>query len=293
MIAIVGAGAVGSLLAAELIAAGRRVTVCARRPLDRIVIERAERPLDVEVRSVTAPEDLTHADWAFVALKGPDNPGAAPWLEAAVGPETVVVAVQNGVEHRENVEPHAHGAPVLPALAYTGVERVEPGVFRHFAGNRLIVPTGPAGERFAALFADSALGVELEPDFLTASWRKLLTNIPSNPITALTLGRMAVLDVPSVRALTLGLLHEAVEVGRAEGAKLDAEDAERTMAFYDALPRDGGTSMLYDRLAGRRLEHDLLTGAVVRAADRHGLDVGLNRAILALLEGLDLSLRGT
>jgi 2-dehydropantoate 2-reductase len=242
------------------------------------------------VTAVTAPADLARADWAFVALKGPDNPAAAPWLEAAVGPETVVVAVQNGVEHRENLTPHAYGAPVLPALAYTGVERVEAGVFRHFAGNRLIVPAGSEGERFATLFDGSALDVEREPDFLTASWRKLLTNIPSNPITALTLGRMAVLDVPSVRALTLGLLREAVEVGRAEGAKLEREDAERTLAFYDALPRDGGTSMLYDRLAGRRLEHDLLTGAVVRAADRHGIEVPLNQAILALLEGLDHSL---
>ena len=72
------------------------------------------------MRSVTAPEALGEAEWAFVALKGPDSPGAAPWLEAAVGPDTVVVAVQNGVEHRENVEPYAQGAPVLPALAYTG-----------------------------------------------------------------------------------------------------------------------------------------------------------------------------
>jgi 2-dehydropantoate 2-reductase len=286
VIAVVGAGAIGGLLAAELIAAGHEVTLCARRPIDRLVIRR-ERPLDVRVTSVTAPADLARADWAFVALKGPDLPGAAPWLEAATGPETVVVAVQNGVEHRENLTPYAHGAPVLPALAYTGVERVEAGIFKHFAGNKLIVPAGPGADRFATLFDSTALDVEREPDFLTASWRKLLTNIPSNPITALTLGRMAVLDVPSLRALTLGLLREAVEVGRAEGAALEREDAERTLAFYDALPRDGGTSMLYDRLAGRRLEHDLLTGAVVRAAGRHGLEVPLNQAILALLEGLD------
>jgi 2-dehydropantoate 2-reductase len=289
VIVVVGAGAVGGLLAAELVATGHELTLCTRRPLERIVVQRAECPLDVAVRSVTAPEELAPADWVFVALKGPDTPGAAPWLRAAVGPETVVVDVQKGVEHRLHLEPHAQGAPVLPALAYTGVERVEPGVLRHFAGNRLIVPAGAIGDRFQPLFAGTALGVELEPDFLTASWRKLLTNIPSNPITALTLGRMAVLDVPSVRALTQGLLSEAVEVGRAEGAKLDGEDVARTMAFYDALPRDGGTSMLYDRLAGRRLEHDLLTGAVVRAAERHGIDVPLNQTILALLEGLEQS----
>ena len=73
----------------------------------------------------------------------------------------------------------------------------------------------------------------------------------------------------------------------AEGARLGDEAVEQTLAFYDALPADTGSSMLFDRLAGRPLEHQALTGAVVRAADRHGIDVPLNRAILALLEGLD------
>ena len=68
---------------------------------------------------------------------------------------------------------------------------------------------------------------------------------------------------------------------------------ERTLAFYDALPPDTGSSMLFDRLAGRPLEHQGLTGAVVRAADRHGLEVPLNRAILALLEGLDAAGRAS
>ena len=78
MIAVVGAGAVGGLLAAELIAVGRSVTVCSRSPLDRIVVERAEQPLDVAVSSVTAPDSLTQAEWAFVALKGPDLPAPRP-----------------------------------------------------------------------------------------------------------------------------------------------------------------------------------------------------------------------
>ena len=85
----------------------------------------------------------------------------------------------------------------------------------------------------------------------------------------------------------VGLLREGVAVGRAEGAALSDEDVARTLAFYDALPPETGSSMLFDRLAGRPLEHQGLTGAVVRAAERHGLDVPLNRAILALLEGLD------
>jgi 2-dehydropantoate 2-reductase len=52
-------------------------------------------------------------------------------------------------------------------------------------------------------------------------------------------------------------------------------------------PAKGGTSMLYDRLAGRPMEHDYMTGAVVRAAGQHGIDVPLNKAVLALLSALE------
>jgi ketopantoate reductase len=71
MIAVVGAGAIGGLLAAELIAAGRTVTLCARSPLERLVVERAEHPRDVEVTVATSPAQVATADWVVVALKGP------------------------------------------------------------------------------------------------------------------------------------------------------------------------------------------------------------------------------
>jgi 2-dehydropantoate 2-reductase len=280
VIAVVGAGAIGGLLAAELLAAGEDVVVCARRPLSRLRVERASAPLDVPVRVVTSPAEAAPARWVLVALKAHDSAAAAPWVEALSGPETVIVGVQNGVEHRENL-----GSGVVPALAYTAVERVSDGVLRHGSGDRLIVPdTAP---ELAALFAATSLSVELTDDFRTAAWRKLLANLAGNPITTLTLGRAAVLRDGGLRELAVGLLREGAAVGRAEGASLSDDDVARTLAFYDALPPDTGSSMLYDRLAGRPLEHQGLTGAVVRAAERHGIDVPLNRAILALLEGLD------
>jgi 2-dehydropantoate 2-reductase len=280
VIAVVGAGAIGGLLAAELVALGHEVTVCARRPLSRLVVERDAAPRDVSVTAVTSPDDAAAADWVLVALKAHHSAGAAPWLEALRGPRTVVVGVQNGVEHRENL-----GADVVPALAYTAVERVSDGVLRHSSGDRLVVPAAASG--FAALFDGSALQVELADDFLTAAWRKLLANLAGNAITTLTLRRAGALRGGGLRELARGLLLEGVAVGRAEGAALSDEDVARTLAFYDALPPDTGSSMLFDRLAGRPLEHQGLTGAVVRAAGRHGLDVPLNHAVLALLEGLD------
>jgi 2-dehydropantoate 2-reductase len=110
----------------------------------------------------------------------------------------------------------------------------------------------------------------------------LLLNIVANPITALTSQRQAVFRRGDVKALCLAILEEAVAVGRADGAQLAADEPERLMATLLTYPPDAGTSMYFDRLAGRPLEIDALTGAVVAAGERHGLPTPLNRLLLTL-----------
>ena len=85
-------------------------------------------------------------------------------------------------------------------------------MLRHSAGDRLIVAAEAAASDFAELFAGTTLHVELDDDFLTASWRKLLANLAGNPITALTLGRASVLRSGGLRELALGLLREGATI---------------------------------------------------------------------------------
>ncbi len=172
---------------------------------------------------------------------------------------------------------------MLPTVVYASAERVAPGHVRHHTGQRIIVPAGPVGAAFARLFEGSTLAVDPVDDFTTA----LFGNIAVNPITTLTTRRIGIMRDPEIRNFAGGLLTEAVAVGRAAGADLRFSDVEETLDFYAAYNPSGGSSMLYDRLAGRPLEHEHLTGALVRAAARHGIEVPLNRAVLALLRGLD------
>lgn len=294
-VAVVGPGAIGGLLAAELAAAGEQVTMCSRSPLERLVVERPAGVTELStgpgLQSVTDPAAAGRADWILVALKTQDSAAAAPWLERLVDPGSVVVAAQNGIEHERRLGPFTGPAELLPALVYAAVERVEPGRLRHRTGERVVVPEGEAGRRFRDLLGATALAVEPVADFHTEAWRKLLGNLAGNSLTALTGGRAEIFAEPRMRELARGVLREGVAVGRAEGAALGEQDVQATLAFYDALPAGAGSSMLYDRLAGRPLEFDALTGALVRAAERHGIEVPLNEAILALLEGLDATLR--
>jgi 2-dehydropantoate 2-reductase len=129
--------------------------------------------------------------------------------------------------------------------------------------------------------------VHLCDDFATLAWRKLLINAIASPVTALTLQRQAVLRRPDVQALCLAVLDEAIAVGRAEGARLNADEAARTLAALFTFSGELGTSMYFDRLAGRPLEVEALTGAIVAAAERHGIATPLNRALLALLRAIN------
>ena len=293
-VAVVGAGSIGTLVGARIHAGGHDVTLCLRSPVECIVVESLGERSTVSIRCATEPSQVGPVDWVLLATKSQDTEGAAGWLTELAGPDVAVVALQNGVDHRERLAPLVPaGTPVLPALVYANVERVAPDHIIHRAGELIIVPEQqPEAERLAAVMARGGLEVRTEDDFLTASWNKLLGNVAGNPITTLTMRRAEVLQDPDVLELAAGLLREAVAVGRAEGARLDEDDVQATLANYATFPPDAGTSMLFDRLNGRRLEHEAITGAVVRRAAAHGIAVPLNQAILTLLRAVDQSAGG-
>jgi 2-dehydropantoate 2-reductase len=225
-------------------------------------------------------------DWVLLATKAQQTPNAGPWLARLCRPGTVVVVLQNGVDHVERAAPLADGATVLPALVYVAVERVAQGRVVHRRGQRIVLPAGPSARALAELLKGFWLDLVEEPDFRTAAWRKMLSNVAANPVTALTGRRMGVLRDPEVRGLPRALLAQAVAVGIAEGAKLSPDDVSATLAFYDQFGEEDGSSMLYDRLTGRELETELLSGTITRLGRRCGVPTPANQAMYALLGAL-------
>jgi 2-dehydropantoate 2-reductase len=279
-VAVIGAGAIGGVLAEAVSRVGHEVTLCVRTPISSLMVD----SVPVPVLIADDPQSVRDVpDWIVLATKGYQTPGAAPWLRRLAGPDTVVLVVQNGVDHLDRVAPLRLPGPVVPALAYIAARRVAPGQIAHTTGSRIVVPSGDAASRLTRLLAGGPVGVDLSADFLTASWRKLLTNVAANAVTALTGRTLEVLGSPGIMSLAGGLLSEAVLVGAASGADLSAADVSATLDFYAGFGPDAGTSMLEDRRAGRRTEHEEINGAVVRAADQRGIDVPLNRTVLALL----------
>jgi 2-dehydropantoate 2-reductase len=280
---VVGAGAIGSFLAVELHDAGRDVVLCSRSKIGPMQMDEPSGSRLVDVPVATQPSQLSEAQTVFVATKAQDTESARPWVESAVGAGSTVVFAQNGIDHAERLPGLPSGVNLLPAIVIIAAERVAPGHVQHRLGNRLVLPDVAAAHEVVGLFAGSGIDVRVEPDFLTENWRKLVANCAANPITALTLRRFEVLHLPEVRDLALSIVNEVIMVGRACGADLGDDDITSTLARWDAQPLDGGTSMLFDRLAKRSLEHEYLLGPVVRHGRERSVPTPVTEVILTLL----------
>jgi 2-dehydropantoate 2-reductase len=289
-IAVVGLGSIGGIAAACLADAGRHDVIgCARRPSGRLVLERPDRTVEPPLRVLSDSAAAKPVDWVLLATKTQDTAGATPWLARLCTPSTRVAVLQNGIDHVERVSPLVNGAAVVPVIVYYNGERLAADRVRlRTAGdNDLAVTDDEGGCAFAALLDGTGLRVRRETDFVTLKWRKLLLNAVANPMTALTLQRQAVLRRPDVQALCLDVLGETVQVARADGAALPEDEPKRVMDHLMKFSPELGTSMYFDRMAGRAFEVEALTGAIVAAGERHGIGTPLNRMLLTLLRAIN------
>lgn len=289
-VAVIGLGSIGGVAAACLAAANRHdIVACSRRPLDHLTLDRPEGTADIPMQNFTDPAQAKPVDWVLLCTKTHQTAAAAPWLARLCAPQTRVAVLQNGIDHVARVAPLANGATVLPVIVYYNGERVTPDHvrMRRASPNDVVVANDTDGRAFVELLDGTGLKVLLSDDFATLLWRKLLINAVANPITALTLQRQAVLRRPDIHELCLALLGEAVAVARAEGVPLAADEPARAMAALMTFSGELGTSMYFDRLAGRPMEIEALTGSIVAAGERHGIAMPLNRTILTLLRAVN------
>jgi 2-dehydropantoate 2-reductase len=283
-IAVIGPGAIGAVFAAAAQQAGPgQIVICGRRPLEELVVcPDGQQPIAIDAPVITDPRQVAGpADWVFLAVKAHQTQGASGWLRALAGPETVVVVLQNGVEHYQRVTPLAGQATVLPAIVWCPAETVAAGRVRLRGEPRLSVPAGEPGQRLARML-DGAARVDLAPDFTTEAWRKLCVNVVAG-LMALAGRRAGIFRQPEMAALARALAAECSAVAQAEGAQLDDGTVDEIVAHFTAMPADLGTSILADREAGRPLEWDARNGVVRRLGIRHGIPTPVSDVIVPLL----------
>lgn len=287
-IAVVGLGNIGTVYAAHLASAGlHRVYACVRHKPEPLIVDGAFGRVTGELEWFDSPSQVPRAEWILLATKFQDTPSAAQWFPQLVTQGTRIVVLQNGVDAEARLEPFRAGAVVIPTVVYTNAKRTGPGHVRHMRPEYdLAVPPSSDALGMIALFSGTAIRIEQEPEFLTASWRKFLINLAANPLTAIVGRGIGALRDAEMDQLARQLLEEAAAVGRAEGAKLGPAIASEVLTWMAGFPGDTGTSMLEDKLAGKPLEYDALTGTLLRLGAKHQIPLPVNRIISALLRGI-------
>jgi 2-dehydropantoate 2-reductase len=291
-VAVVGPGAIGLTFAAAAHAAGRPLVVCGRRPLEgpiSVGLTGGER-IDVDVPVSTDPAAVAAAlrhpvDVVLVAVKAHQTAGAAAWLDALTGPDTVVAVLQNGVQQREVVAPfvpRVARAAVLPCVVWTPASIDAPGHVTVRGAARLVTEAGPAGERLAAALTPSFAVVDRTDALDRELWHKLTVNAVAG-LMALAAPNASIFARADVRDVALALGRECAAVAAATGVPLPDDLPEQVLRFLAELPAQATTSIAVDRVNGRELEWDARNGVVNRLGARHGVPTPVSDVVTPLL----------
>lgn len=288
-ITLIGPGAIGCAFGGALLEAGHRLTVVARQGFDRLRVEHPDGLVEAGVDGdrltvLTDPGDLQPTALVLVATKQHQTADAAEAIRTATAADSVVAVLQNGVEHHETLAPILGGqGRVLPTMVACPAQRQRPGDVVVTGRTLLEVPAGSEGTMLAGAFAGSYARIRQVDDWTTSTWTKLVVNAASGIVGVLSRRDNGVYADDGARELLIALMREVAAVGRAEGA--DLPDELVPLIAEGVRQRAGNhlNSITADRLAGRPTEWQARNEVVLRLAERHGIDVPLNRMGTALI----------
>ena len=293
---LVGAGAVGVFFSAKLAQAGAGITVAARSDYETVRVNGYSGVCSTgnfmwKPRVVRdAAEFGGTADTIIIATKVLPEVELAGMVRPAVGRNTVFVLIQNGLDVETELHRNFPDNKLISAVAYIGVSRLAPGKIVQDGAAKLtlgLYPEGTAPEAEELCQAWNNAGVECRTtnDIELVRWRKLLWNVPFNPISVLTDGydTNQMMNDKDVAELAEKLMKEVQMVAAASGKILDDSMIEDNLNYTRNFPAYK-TSMLLDFINHRPLEIDAIVGSVIRRARKYGVVTPIMDTVYTLLK---------
>jgi 2-dehydropantoate 2-reductase len=300
-VCVVGGGVIGSLYAAHLARVADVSVLCRREEHAHALNEQGLRvsgrhDFTAELRAATDPAELPEAELAIVATKTTELDAAASRLQGH-WPNAAVMTVQNGLGAEEIVGRHGPWRLVSAVTFMSGTRHADTHVEYILDTETWLGPYGGTPQavvdQIAALLVDSGLKAKVFDDLRPAQWSKLIFNSTVNAVAALT-GlshdpHFAERDRPEqLGHLVNELMEEGKRVAAAEGIELHEDPWEMNVLATQRGSRHY-PSMLEDVEARRPTEVDQITGALVREAERLGVDVPLQTAMYRLVKAREAS----
>ncbi len=313
-IGVIGAGAIGGLLAAKLAYAGEDVSVIARGPhlaairSDGLILHEDGREIFTQVKASDRIVEMGEQDLIILGMKAHQVAAIAPDVAAILAPQTLVLTAQNGIPwwyffkhggphdgaRLESVDPGGVIAVRLPveqvvaSVVYPAAEIERPGVIRHIEGNRFSLGEldGSKSERLMRVsdaFSKAGFKAPIVSDLRAEIWTKLWGNLSFNPISALTHATLEdICRFAPTRALATQMMREAQAVGEAFGIRFRIA-LEKRIEGAEAVGAHK-TSMLQDVEMGRAIEADALIGSVIELGRLAGVATPHMDAIYAVVK---------
>jgi 2-dehydropantoate 2-reductase len=303
-ICILGAGALGSALGGALAEAGADVTlICRPAHAEAInahglkfIDDAGERTVWVGARAEC--KGVEPADLIIVLVKSFDTREALRSASDAIGPNSLVMSLQNGLGHEEAISEFVDRERILAGKTYIGGVLLGPGRVRaSVRGKETIIGeldgrVTERAQRIAEVFRKAGLPIEVSPDIRAVIWDKLLINIAGGALTAitrLTYGGLYSSDI--LERCSLAAVAEAMAVARAKGVRLATKEPREAFAKAGCgLPPEFKTSMLQSLEKGSRTEIDFINGSVVSAGEAAGVPTPINATLVACVKGIELAM---
>lgn len=297
-VAVMGAGGTGGYFGGLLARAGEDVTFIARgvhleaiRSRGLSVKSRLAGDFTIPVKATSDPSEVGSVELVLFCVKAYDTAAAAEQIRPLMGPDTLILSVQNGIDNAERIAEVVGPDHVVGGVAQVSSVIESPGVIAQTAGpgrilfGELAGGTSARANRLLQTFEQAGVPAVLRQDIRVALWEKFLFICAFSGLTTLTrLPIGPIVACAETSAMLRQVMEEVEAVARASGVALRAECVDRAFAAFTALEPWARGSLYHDLAAGRRLELDTLNGTIVRLGRELGVPTPMNSAIYGALK---------
>lgn len=297
-ILVMGSGGVGGYFGGKLAHSGEEVTFVARGEHLRAIqtkgltVKSVGGDFHVTARAVEEPAKAGPVDLVLFTVKSYDTESAAALVKPCVGPETVVLTLQNGIDNAEKIGQIVGAERVMAGAAYIFAVIESPGVINHTIAGRFVFgeldgSDTPRGRSIAAACQRGGFRGEVSLNIRKVLWEKFALICGQGMTASTRLGIGQIRSCPESRQMLQMAFEEVTALAVASGVAMDQGVVDRLMRVADALPPETRTSLYHDLAQGKRIEVEALHGTAVRLGQRYGVPTPMNFAIYAHLKPYD------
>ncbi|MGL4281463.1 MAG: ketopantoate reductase family protein [Albidovulum sp.] len=288
-IAVAGAGAIGCYFGGLLARAGHDVLFIGRKShvdvinAKGLLFETKAFTQYVAAKAATGASAVDKPGLVLVCVKSTDTEDAGRMLQGRLGPETIILSLQNGVDNAERLSASL-AQEVLSAVVYVGTEMAGLGHVRHHGRGELLIGASDQSADLARTLREAGIPTVVSADITAALWTKLIINCAYNALSAVAgIAYGPMLATQGTAEVMTSAVRECLAVADACGVALPDDQLAETMALAGAMPHQK-SSTAQDLARGKATEIDFLNGYIVRKGAELGISTPTNQALQVMVK---------